>query len=38
VDAALASLGMSEMYGAWGRVADSRNKFVHGTPPGDMFK
>ena len=34
----LVSLGMVEFFDTWQRIVVSRNKFVHGTPPGDMFK
>ena len=38
VKEALVSMDRGKFYDAWHRIAESRNKFVHGTPPGDLFK
>lgn len=35
---ALDSMNMLDFHDAWERITRSRNKFVHGTPPGDLFK
>ncbi len=33
-----ASMNMGKFYDAWHNIAESRNKFVHGMPAGDLFK
>ncbi|MGI8978256.1 MAG: hypothetical protein ACR2FY_03425 [Pirellulaceae bacterium] len=34
----LNSLKMVDFYDAWERITLSRNKFVHGTPPGNQYR
>jgi hypothetical protein len=35
---AIHSLRKGAVFDAWERIANCRNKFVHGTPPGEEFK
>ena len=36
--ASLNTLGLVSFYDSWEEITKSRNKFVHGTPPGSLFK
>ena len=38
VKESLNAVNMINFHDAWETITRSRNKFVHGTPPGDLFK